>query len=177
MSRRKRAKSNTSRAVAIVAVYVLVSISLAGIVLKLRRQSITRPPVTQEAAAEMTPAVPTATIGVSAGVLAAPAALPSMSGVQFADSSDDLPGGADDRLVHLAAAARAQKKNVFVSALATTGSHNEESLALARKRIAVVRRVLQANGMTQDTVHPQISQVAPGATTPTRLAFVDLMTR
>ena len=107
----------------------------------------------------------------------APAAQPGMSGVQFAESSDDLPGGADARLVGVAAAAKAQRKNVFVSALVTTGAHNEESLGLARKRLAVVRRVLIANGLAPDSVRPQISQVPPGATTPIRLAYVNLMIR
>jgi hypothetical protein len=97
--------------------------------------------------------------------------------VQFAESSDDLPRGADDRLVRLATTAKAQRKSIYISALATTGAHNEESLGLARKRLAVIRRVLQANGLTQDDVRPQISPVPPGAATPTRLAFVDLMVR
>ena len=175
MSRRKRAKSNTSRTIAIVAVYVLVSIALAGIVLALRGKSKFVSPTTQEDAAEMTLATPAAVANGSAAVLIAPAARPGMSGVQFAQSSDDLPGGADDRLVRLAAAVKAQRKAVYISALVTTGAHNEESLELARKRLAVVRRVLQANGLTHDDVHMQISKVAPGAATPTRLALVDLM--
>jgi hypothetical protein len=177
MSRRKRAKSNTSRAIAIVAVYVLVSVALLGMVVALRGKSKAASPTTQQEAVEMTPAAPTAAPSGPGTALPVPAALPSMSGVQFAESSDDLPGGADSRLARVSATAKAQRKAVYISALVTTGAHNEESLALARKRLAVVRRALLANGLTLDDVRLQISPVAPSAATPTRLALVDLMIR
>lgn len=178
MSRRKRARSNTSRTIATVALFVLVSIALTGIVLALRR-----PPadaeekfLTPEASIAMTPAAPMPAASSSEAPLAPPS-LPSMSAVQFEGSSDDLPAGADARLVVVAAAARAQRHGVFINALATTGSHSDESVALARRRLAVLRRALLANGLPLEDVHLQISPVPPGATTPTRLALVDLMVR
>jgi hypothetical protein len=149
----------------------LVAIAIAGIVLARRRPSAPAPSVTQESAAEMTAEAPSAP--TSGPQPAKPDT--GSSGLQFSESSDSLPSDAEDKLSHFADLAKARKRGLYVAAIVASGERRDPDMAMARKRLEAIRRVLLIKGMNPDDVHPQITQVGAGLITRARGDRIELL--
>lgn len=157
MSQPKRAESNTSRTLAIVAVVVLVAIAIAGIVLEQRKTAAG--PTTQANGPGMTPPAPP------------PPLYPSgPNEILFVVDSEELPPGALDKIARIVQASKtdAKPKTFVVSTQVESPSGTDSAMALARRRGQVIHLALEADGVPSPTILTQTSQTSPGLVAPQR---------
>ncbi len=159
---------NPSRTLVIALVAVLIVVAIAGIVLAVLRGRTTSTgpslssPTQQGGDAPTAPTAPTAAVSppvaseVGAGA----------NQVAFDHASDTLTPISLKKIADLALVATKGSHTVEIAAKLEAGPDREKRMETAKKRADIVRKALQAAGVSVNFIKVQISEYPPGLVTP-----------
>ena len=161
---RLRARRTSSRTLATVAAAALIAIAVAGIVIAvLRGQSKESDRAAASAAAASAPKSPQ-----YAG---------DLNHIVFAPDSDQLSPAAVPHIKQMAESTKDATRVIVLSGKIESASDRTARMDLAKKRITVVRRALQAHGIEPGRLRVEVAEYPVGVVPPREADIIEMYPR